>query len=106
MHGDFSKFPSRRIANAVGPLQQQGKVLLDTHLNDNTRIVTHWQDRAARAAFGARKLAVSSDSPNSFAVTEAEIAADASGTQQVFVTVTPGEAWADGLYVELAPDPL
>src|SRR5262245_44967294 len=99
MHGDFSRFPSTLIKNAVGPLQQQGKVLLDTHLNDATRIHSRWQDHAARAAFGAKKLAVSSQQKDSVKVLSAAL-----NGGNVFVTVAPGEGWADGLLVNLDPD--
>jgi hypothetical protein len=99
MHGDFSRLPVALIQNAVGPLQQQGKVLLDTHLTDATRIVSRWQDHAARAAFGAKKLAVSSQKKDSFKVAAAQVNGAA-----VTVMVLPGEAWADGLLVELEAD--
>ena len=95
MHGDFSRWPID-VANIVGPLQQQGRVLLDTQQNAATAAMRRWQDEAARAAFGSRVAAVPSGNRDAFKVVSAQLV----GTN-VSIEATPGELWADGILVQL-----
>ena len=68
MYGDFSKWPADRVRNAIGPLHQQGRVLLDTDVNAIAEHVSRWQDEAARDAFGAGVAAVSTSEKDSFPI--------------------------------------
>ena len=97
MYGDFSKWPFDS-ANVVGPLQQQGRVLLDTQQNAATTAIRRWQDEAARTTFGRYVAAVPAWQRNAFQIESAQM------TNQVFVTVDPGQIWADGILVQLAAD--
>ena len=103
MHGDFSKWPLD-LDNVVGPLHQQGRVLLDTQQNAATSAVRHWQDETARAAFGHNLAAVPSWERDAFKVERAEVKPDAGGNSQVFVTVDPGFMWADGILAQIRAD--
>ena len=104
MKGDFSRWSFDTRTNAHGVLHQQGRVLLDTDWNAQTRLVTRWQDEAGRAAFGAGVAAVAAEWRDSLEVTVAELLASGA----VRLTVTPGRLWADGWLVHLVgdePDP-
>jgi hypothetical protein len=103
MHGDFSRWPLD-VDNIVGPLGQQGRVWLDTQQNAGTSAIRRWQDETARAAFGHLVAAVPSWEPNAFKIERAEIKPDASGVNQVFVTLDPGFLWADGIFALLRAD--
>ena len=86
MYGDFSKWPLGG-ANIVGPLQQQGRVLLDTQQNAATSAMRRWQDETARATFGHSVAAVPSWARDAFKIERAEQKNDASGTKQIFVAI-------------------
>ncbi len=97
MHGDFSRWSLPPDTNDQGLLHQQGRVLLDTDVSNQARLVTRWEDEAARAAFGAGVAAVSMESPDGFRVTAAE--RDGDGAR---ITLLPGQIWADGLLAYLS----
>lgn len=101
MRGDFSTWRDERKENFNGVLHQQGRVLLDSDWNAQTRITNDWQDIAAGDIIGALVAAVPADAPDSYKVTKAEIK---NGTQ-VELTVGVGRVWADGLLSRLfGPD--
>jgi hypothetical protein len=95
MWGDFSKWRFNPD-NISGVLHQQGRVLLDRDWNDKTRLVNDWQDRAARDVIGAGVLAVPATDPDPFRVASARV-----WNGGVVVSVQSGDAWADGLSVQL-----
>lgn len=103
MKGDFSKWEFDPRRNFNGVLHQQGKVLLDSDWNAQTRITVDWQDQAARDLIGSGVAAVPASDPDSFKV----IGALVNAAGQVEVTLNPGKLWADGLPVFLPepPDP-
>lgn len=96
MYGDFTRSPLGLRHRDAGILHQQGRVLLDTDVNAQTAIATHWQEQAARAAFGSSIVAVPAYLGESLSVLEATFGA-AGATAQV--VLTPGEAWVDGVRV-------
>jgi len=99
MYGDFSQRQRLVDPNLAGVLYQQGRVSIDTDGNSQTRITNHWQDNAARDAFGADVAAVPADAPLSFHI-DAASAGIAPG--EVNLQLQPGRCWADGLMVHLS----
>lgn len=100
MKGDFSRWDPVDGRNFNGVLHQQGRVLLDRDWNDQARLVSAWQDHAARDIIGPDVLAASARAPLAFKVEEARVVDD-----MVELQVHPGLAWADGLAVHLPGDP-
>ncbi|OQX17035.1 MAG: hypothetical protein BWK76_10850 [Desulfobulbaceae bacterium A2] len=96
MKGDFSRWEFDHSLNHCGVLQQQGRVLLDADWNAQTRITTHWQNNAARDAYGPGIAAVPADNPHAFAVLGADPVKNG-----VKITLAPGRVWVDGLLVYL-----
>lgn len=102
MRGDFSTWRDERRENFSGVLHQQGRVLLDSDWNAQTRITNDWQDIAAADIIGAHVAAVPADEPDSYKITKAEI----KGGSQIELTVGVGRVWADGLLSRLfGPNP-
>lgn len=99
MKGDFSRWNGPRDKNYAGVLHQQGRVLLDRDWNDQAVITNAWQDLAARQVIGYGVAAVSSQEPKSLQVTHAKVEGG-----QVKLEVQPGNAWADGLKVQVPED--
>lgn len=99
MKGDFSRWRRQVDPNVDGVLQQQGRPLLDVDWNDQTRIVTDWQDRAARQIIGAGVAAVPAGTPDALKVVGARVVGGAGG--RVELDVSPGQGWADGIAVRL-----
>src|SRR3954469_16450798 len=97
MRGDFSTWRDERRENFSGVLHQQGRVLLDSDWNAQTRITNDWQDIAAADIIGAHVAAVPADEPDSYKITKAEI----KGGSQIELTVGVGRVWADGLLSRL-----
>ena len=97
MHGDFSERQRLIDPNFAGVLYQQGRVFIDSDGNAQTRITNHWQDTAARDAFGADVAAVPADAPASFRIDGVA----AAGAGQVDLSLQPGRCWADGLLVHM-----
>ena len=97
MKGDFSKWQFDPNKNFNGVLHQQGRVLLDSDWNAQTRITNNWQDTAGKDIVGAGVAAIPADEPDGFKVNAAEVDAN----NRVKITVMPGRAWADGLLVYL-----
>ncbi|HEX8180800.1 MAG TPA: DUF6519 domain-containing protein [Pyrinomonadaceae bacterium] len=96
MRGDFSSWRDEREQNFSGVLQQQGRVMLDSDWNAQTRIVNDWQDTAGRDIIGAGVCAVPADEPNGLKVVSATV-----NKGQVELGLLTGRAWADGLLVRL-----
>jgi hypothetical protein len=96
MRGDFSSWRDERRQNLNGVLHQQGRLLLDSDWNAQTRIVLDWEDTAGRDIIGAGVAAVPADAPDSFKIKQANIVSGA-----VQLTVSPGRVWADGLLAYL-----
>ena len=61
MRGDFSSWRDERRENFNGVLHQQGRVLLDSDWNSQTRITNDWQDIAAQDIIGGLVAAVPAD---------------------------------------------
>jgi hypothetical protein len=104
MKGDFSKWDFDGKKNFNGVLHQQGRVLLDSDWNAQTRITSDWQDQAGRDAIGPGVAAIPAGEPNSFKVQSALV----NPSNMVELTITPGRVWADGLLTYLPseePDP-
>jgi len=93
MKGDFSKWDSLRRKNHRGVLHQQGRVLLDSDWNAQTRNMIDWQDQAAHDAIGPGVAAVPASTPDSFKVSGAKV--QPSG--EIRIDIHPGRVWADGL---------
>lgn len=99
MKGDFSKWYCDRKNNFNGVLHQQGRVLLDSDWNDQTRIINDWQNQAGRDIIGPGVAAIPASKPDAFKVT------NASGSgHNVSISVNSGRGWVDGLAVCLASD--
>ena len=99
MTGDFSKWYFDRKNNFNGVLHQQGRVLLDSDWNDQTRIINDWQNQAGRDIIGPGVAAIPASEPDALEVKSAS----RSGSD-VNVSVNPGRGWVDGLAVCLACD--
>ncbi|TLD40856.1 MAG: hypothetical protein JETT_2875 [Candidatus Jettenia ecosi] len=97
MKGDFSKWQFDPKQNFNGVLHQQGRVLLDSDWNAQTRITNNWQATTGKDIIGAYIAAVPADEPDGFKVAAAEVDAD----NKIKITVMPGRVWADGLLVYL-----
>jgi hypothetical protein len=105
MRGDFSTWRDESLENFNGVLHQQGRVLNESDMNAQTRILNDWQDTAGRDIIGAGVAAVPSDSPQGFKVKQASIINTLQG-DQVELTLAVGRAWVDGLLVRLfGPNP-
>lgn len=103
MRGDFSSWRDERRENFNGVLHQQGRVLLDSDWNEQTRITNDWQDLAAQDIIGGLVAAVPADEPDSYKITKAEI----KNGNRIELTVGVGRVWADGLLSRLfGPDAL
>lgn len=98
MKGDFSKWDrkDKLKSNFNGVLHQQGRVLLDSDWNEQTRINGQWQDTAGRDIIGTGVAAIPAEEPDGFKVTAAN-----SNGEKVDITVKSGRAWIDGLPVHL-----
>ena len=96
MKGDFSNWDSEGRKNFSGVLHQQGRVLLDTDWNAQTRITGSWQDQAGRDAIGPGVAAIPASDSDGFKVVKAEVVGG-----KIKVGVLPGRAWADGLLTYL-----
>ena len=96
MKGDFSRWHFDPTANFSGVLHQQGRVRTDLDDNNALTIDKHWQETAARDAFGDGAM-VPADDATSFKVVAAKVVAG-----EVLVTLDPGRVWADGLLLYLA----
>ncbi len=99
MKGDFSKWHFDRNNNFNGVLHQQGRVLLDSDWNDQTKINSDWQDKAGQDIIGQGVAAVPADEYNNFKVMEAK--AELYDHVHVELIVIPGKIWADGLPLTL-----
>ncbi len=97
MRGDFSSWRDERRENFNGVLHQQGRVLLDSDWNEQTRITNDWQDIAGQDIIGGLVAAVPADEPDSYKITKAEI----KNGNHVELTVGVGRVWADGLLSRL-----
>src|SRR5262249_18516446 len=105
MKGDFSQWrPFDPAENFSGVLHQQGRVLLDTDWNEQTRLEAHWQNRAGRDVIGEGVAAVPAGQAAGFKITAAQVATVA-GLDRVELSVRPGHCWADGRLVYLGGDP-
>ena len=100
MKGDFSRWYFNQNDNFAGVLHQQGKVLLDSDWNAQTKIINDWQETAGQDVIGAGIAAVPADMPDAFKVNKAEMV----GSDRVQLTLFPGRIWADGLLVYLEGD--
>jgi uncharacterized protein DUF6519 len=97
MKGDFSQWrPFDPNENFNGVLHQQGRVLIDPDWNDHTRILQHWQGRAARDVIGDSVAAVPLGDSDGFKIEAAQVITGG-GQTRVELTVHPGHVWADGL---------
>ncbi len=96
MKGDFSRWDAINKQNLNGVLHQQGKVLLDRDWNDQTQLTLNWQDSTAQQIIGANVAAISSQQPNAFKVTHAQVEEG-----KVKLEIYPGEGWVNGLAVTL-----
>jgi hypothetical protein len=103
MKGDFSKWDFDGKKNFCGVLHQQGRVLLDTDWNAQTRITNNWQDQAGRDAIGPGVAAIPASEPNGFKVVKAEVVSSPDG-EKAKIGVISGRAWADGLLVYLVEE--
>ncbi|MFW6079719.1 MAG: DUF6519 domain-containing protein, partial [Gemmatimonadota bacterium] len=103
MKGDFSRWRRRVDPNDDGVLQQQGRPLLDVDWNDQTRIVTDWQDRAARQVIGSGIAAVSAATPDALKVLGARVVGGGADAR-VELDVGPGQGWADGIAVSIGDE--
>jgi hypothetical protein len=104
MKGDFSRWKLDPKDNQNGVLHQQGRVLLDWDLNDQTWITRHWQDTAGRDAVSPGVAGVPVTEPNGFRVLAARVVARGD-MDVVEIDVHPGHVWADGILTHLKPDP-
>lgn len=93
MKGDFSRWYFDSKDNFSGVLHQQGRVLLDSDWNAETRIINHWQDTAGRDIIGPGVVAVPSGELNNLNVKAALVNA----SEDVELTITPGRVWVDGI---------
>jgi Family of unknown function (DUF6519) len=100
MKGDFSQWYFDPDDNFNGVLHQQGKVLLDSDWNAQTRILNDWHETAAQDIIGSGVAAVPADTPDAFQVTQAKVT-NVKGKDRVALTLFPGRLWADGLLVYL-----
>lgn len=94
MKGDFSKWQFDPKNNFTGVLHQQGRVLLDSDWNAQTRITNNWQDTAGKDIIGPGVAAVPADEPTNLKVQIAAVNDD-----RVELFVAPGRIWADGVLV-------
>lgn len=110
MKGDFSKWYFGRKNNFNGVLHQQGRVLLDSDWNDQTRINIEWQDQAGQDIIGPGVAAVPVSEKDSFKVIEASIGTNKMkqkvslgrlAANEVHLKIIPGRVWVDGLLVTL-----
>lgn len=98
MKGDFSKWHFDRKNNFSGVLHQQGRVLLDSDWNDQTRIIQDWQSKAGQDLVGLGVAAVPISEKDGFSVREVWV--DKNDVKNdVKLKVTPGKLWADGFIV-------
>ncbi len=100
MKGDFSNWDFDGRNNFSGVLHQQGRVLLDTDWNAQTRITANWQDQAGRDAIGPAVAAIPAGEPQGFKVVKAGVITGPAGDKAT-LDVMPGRTWADGLLVYL-----
>ncbi len=99
MTGDFSKWYFDRKNNFNGVLHQQGRVLLDSDWNDQTRIINNWQNQAGRDIIGPGVAAIPASEPGAL-----EVKSASRNGSDVNISVNPGRGWVDGLAVCLACD--
>lgn len=97
MKGDFSKWQFDPKNNFTGVLHQQGRVLLDSDWNAQTRITNNWQDTAGKDIIGPGVAGVPSDAQNSFKVQNATLNSEG----RVALSVKAGRIWVDGILVLL-----
>jgi hypothetical protein len=100
MKGDFSRWETEGEENLQGVLHQQGRVLLDSDWNDQTRLTLAWQEGAARDVIGPDVAAVPAHTPDAFKVSEARVVGS-----DVELEILPGGAWVNGLAVALPGEP-
>jgi len=100
MKGDFSKWDFDGKKNFSGVYHQQGRVLLDTDWNAQSRITNNWQDQAGRDAIGPGVAAIPASEPNGFKVAKAEVVGSP-GEEKARIGVRSGRVWADGRLVYL-----
>lgn len=96
MRGDFSSWRNEQQQNFNGVLHQQGRVLLDSDWNAQSRITNDWQDTAGQDIIGAGVVAVPADQPNAFKIMQAQITGG-----KIELHVGLGRVWDDGLLVNL-----
>jgi hypothetical protein len=101
MKGDFSKWQFDPKNNYSGVLHQQGRVLLDSDWNAQTRIINEWQDKSGQDTIGPDVAAVPASEPDSFKVQRALLRTFPDRSRKIELTLTPGRLWADGLLVYL-----
>ena len=101
MTGDFSKWYFDRKNNFNGVLHQQGRVLLDSDWNDQTRIINDWQNQAGRDIIGPGVAAIPASDPDALEVKHAHVRRI---SDVVIISVIPGRGWVDGLAVCLECD--
>lgn len=100
MKGDFSRWETNAERNLRGVLHQQGRVLLDSDWNDQTRLSLAWQEGAAQDVIGPGVAAVPAHTPEVLRVSEARVVGS-----DVELKVVPGKVWVNGLAVDLPGEP-
>jgi hypothetical protein len=105
MHGDFSRW-TFAAANAYRAVAlQQGRVLLDSDWNEQTRLTAHHDEVRTADVVGRSGGPLPEDGgPGPFAI----LAADGSvpvGVPWANLVVTPGRYYVDGVLAECGPNP-
>lgn len=100
MHGDFSRW-TFAAANAYRAVQlQQGRVLLDSDWNEQTRLTAHHDEVRTRDLVGRSGGPLPEDGgPGPFAVIGAD-GSPANGVAWADLVVTPGRYYVDGILAE------
>ena len=104
MQGDFSRtsFDAARGYRAV--LIQQGRVLLDSEVNEQAAITAHHDETRTRDVVGAAGGPLPDDGgPGPFAIVDATGVTPTAATPWGQLAVTPGRYYVDGVLVESAP---
>ncbi len=96
MKGDFSRWYFEADDNFSGVLHQQGRVLLDSDWNSQTRVINNWEDTAGKDIIGSHVAAVPSNLPEGFKIKSAKVE-----NNKVKLIIGPGRLWADGLLTYL-----
>ena len=99
MHGDFSRWTFERAAGYRAVLLQQGRVLLDADLNEQTAITAHHDEVRTRDAVGRTGAPAAGAG---FAIVDAAGAAPAL-TAWEDLRIAPGRFYVDGVLAEAEP---